>query len=573
MKEKLAKSICDAVSLDFDVIDKNLVPPKDFKNGDFAFPCFLLSKVLGKNPVESAIELSKKIKLPKDFEKFEVAGPYINFYLDRKLFSKKLLNEVLEKGEDYGKGEKKSKNIIIDYASYNIAKEIHVGHLRTTFIGHALQRIFQYLGYDVTAINYLGDWGTQFGFVYAGCKIWGRPEIPDVDKLVDVYVKATSLRKAQDEDRVIEEDKDKPNVNEMAREYFKDLESGDKEAVDFWRWCKEGSLKYIYEIEKRFGLKFDSHDGEAFFNDKMKDVEDILKNSKILQESRGALGVDLGKEIGFARVFSEDGRSLYITRDIAAAFYREKVYHPEQMLYVVATQQALHFKQLIGIFEKIEPNIAKKIKHISFGFVPGMKTREGGAISLRAYLDESHKRALDVYRNEVSIKPEGIDEEEIAEKVSIGAGFFYFLSVSNQKDLHFNWKEVLTFQGDSGPYLQYAVARLNSVIEKANNENIKLTKDDELNMDSLVDDEAFYLISLLSNFGKTIEKAGQAYEPYLIANYVLDVAKAFSKVYRTHRVLGETKDVALANLLLFVATREVLKSGLYLIGVPIIDKM
>ncbi len=573
MKNLLVKCICEVVDLNFDVVDKNLVPPKDFKNGDFAFPCFLLSKILGKNPVECAKELSEKIKLPKEFEKLEVVGPYINFYLNRKLFSKNILNEILEKGKDYGKGENKSKNIVIDYASYNIAKEIHVGHLRTTFIGHSLQRIFKFLGYNVIAINYLGDWGTQFGFVYAGCKIWGMPDTSDVDKLVDVYVKATRLRKAQDDGKVSKEDEDKPNVNQMARDYFKSLESGDKDAVDFWLWCKDGSLKYIYEIEKRFGIEFDSHDGEAFFNDKMSDVEDILRNSGVLEESRGALGIDLGKEIGFARVFSEDGRSLYITRDIAAAFYREKVYHPEEILYVVASQQSLHFKQLIGVFEKIAPNIAKKIKHVSFGFVPGMKTREGGAISLRDYLNESHKRALEIYQNEVSVKPEGIDEEEIAEKVSIGASFFYFLSISNLKDLHFNWKEVLTFQGDSGPYIQYAVARLNSVIKKSNDEGIHLEKNCDFKMDSLIDDESFYLISLLSTFKEVVFKASKAYEPSIIANYVLDVAKAFSKVYRTHRVLGESKDISNSNLLLFVATREVLKNGLYLIGVPVIDRM
>ena len=574
MKSLLVKSLKEVTNLNEDVIDKNLVVPKDFKNGDFSFPCFLVAKSLGTDPKTCANQICEKLVLPKEFEKVQAVGPYLNFYLDRNEYSKEIISEILKKGDNYAKGEDKKKNIVIDYAAYNIAKQLHVGHLRTTFIGLSLSRVFKFLGYNVTAINYLGDWGTQFGFVYAGCKIWGRPETADVDSLVEVYVKATKLRHAQDDGNVSKEDEGKPNVNEMAREYFKRLEAKEKEALDFWNWCKEGCLKYIDEVEKRFGLEFDSHDGEAFFNDKMHDVEKMLKDSGILEESQGALGVDLGEEKGFARIFAPDGRSLYLTRDIAAVFHRNKTYNPEKILYVVAAQQALHFKQLIGVVEKLDEDISKKIIHVSFGFVPGMKTREGGAISLKDYLNESHKRALEVYQNEVSVKPEGIDEDEIAEKVSIGASYFYFLSISNNKDLHFNWKEVLNFQGDTGPYLQYAVARINSIISKANNEGITVSENDNLETKCFNDDDSFHLISLLSKFKETIEKAGETYEPSIISNYVLEVSKAFSKVYRTHRVLGEDDvNVSKANLALFIATRTVLSKGLYLIGVPVIERM
>ncbi|MGI6680620.1 MAG: arginine--tRNA ligase [Bdellovibrionota bacterium] len=573
MREKLIDSIKEATNLDRELIDKNLVVPKDFKNGDLAFPCFILAKTFKKSPSDCATELREKIILPKEFKKAKAVNAYLNFFLNRKEFSKNVLKDILSDPENYGKRESNGKNIVIDYASYNIAKEIHVGHLRTTFIGHSLQRIFKHLGYNVTAINYLGDWGTQFGFVYAGCKIWGKPDSADIDKLVDVYVKASRLRKMQDENKVSKEDATKPIVNEIARDYFLRLEAGEKEALDFWVWCKEGSLKYILEVEKRFGLEFDSHDGEAFFNDKIKDVEDKLRESNVLEESLGALGVDLGEELGFARIFSPDGRSLYLARDIAAALYRDRVYNPEQILYVVAMQQSLHFKQLVGVLEKFAHKTAKKIKHIGFGFVPGMKTREGGAISLSEYLNESHKRALEVYRNEVGVKLDGVDEQEIAEKVSIGASFFYFLSTTNLKDLHFSWKEVLTFQGDSGPYLQYAVARLNSVISKANEEGIECDNDFSLVSENFEDDESFYLISLLSKFNEIVLKASESYEPSVIANYVLEVSKAFSKVYRTHRILGEEIDIAKTNLSLFIATRTILKQGLYLIGVPIIERM
>ena len=574
MKSLLIKNLKDVTNLNEETIDKNLLPPKDFKNGDFSFPCFMVAKSQGVDPKTCAEDISKKIVLPKEFEKVVAVGPYLNFYLDRERLSKNVISEILKKGEDFAKGEDKKKNIVIDYAAYNIAKQLHVGHLRTTFIGHALQRIFKYLGYNVIAINYLGDWGTQFGFVYAGSQIWGKPETADVDNLVDIYVKATRLRKEQDAGEVKEEDKDKPNVNEMARDYFKRLEAGDKEAIEFWLWCREGALKYIYDVEKRFGLEFDSHDGEAFFNNKMHTVEQMLRDSGALVESQGALGIDLGEEKGFARIFAPDGRSLYLTRDIAAAFYRERMYNPESIIYVVAAQQNLHFKQLVGTIEKLDEKLSKKIKHVSFGFVPGMKTREGGAISLKDYLNESHKRALEVYQNEVSVKPDGIDEEEIAEKVSIGASYFYFLSVSNNKDLHFNWKEVLTFQGDSGPYLQYAVARINSIISKANSEGISIAENENIETSCFKDDDSFHLISLLSKFKETVQKASESYEPSVVSNYVLEVSKAFSKVYRTHRVIGEeNKNISKANLALFTATRAVLSKGLYLIGVPVIERM
>ena len=306
----------------------------------------------------------------------------------------------------------------------------------------------------------------------------------------------------------------------------------------------------------------------------MHTVEQMLRDSGALVESQGALGIDLGEEKGFARIFAPDGRSLYLTRDIAAAFYRERMYNPESIIYVVAAQQNLHFKQLVGTIEKLDEKLSKKIKHVSFGFVPGMKTREGGAISLKDYLNESHKRALEVYQNEVSVKPDGIDEEEIAEKVSIGASYFYFLSVSNNKDLHFNWKEVLTFQGDSGPYLQYAVARINSIISKANSEGISIAENENIETSCFKDDDSFHLISLLSKFKETIQKASESYEPSVVSNYVLEVSKAFSKVYRTHRVIGEeNKNISKANLALFTATRAVLSKGLYLIGVPVIERM
>lgn len=559
-------------------IEKLLTRPKDPKHGDWSLPCFQLAKESKTNPAEYSRALSEKLNTQKDLLKeldaIEPVGPYINFSLKRSFWNEKTIRHILSDGESVGKRNALNDSWVLEYSSPNIAKTFHVGHLRTTLIGLSLERVLRHLGHTVHTVNHLGDWGTQFGFVWAGCELFGRPQNPTVDELVDIYIQATTLRKQQDEKKVPPEHADKPNLNEMARGYFIRLEAGNEDAVNFWKWCLDISLKYLKGMYARLGIFFDHYTGESFYKDMVPDVEERVRKSGILEESDGALGVDLGKELGFVRIFADDGRSLYITRDIAAAMYRHEHFKPEKNLYVVAAQQSLHFKQLIAVMAKMNHPSAKEMVHIPFGFVPGMKTRGGGAISLKDFLDESYSKALEAYRTAVTKRPDGLNEEDIAEKVAIGATYFYFLSHSNIKDFNFRWEEALTFQGDTGPYCQYAVARLNSIIDKATSEGIKPVTDDRSFGELLVDDASHSLVSLLSRFEVVLSDVERTFEPNILADYIISLTHQFSSSYKHLRVIGaENSEISSARLTLLISLKNTLSTALYLIGVPVVQKM
>ncbi len=577
MHTQLIDSIAKATSLPQETIKKVLVRSKEIGHGDYAFPCFLLSKEWKLNPAESAKRLQASISLPPGIVKAESAGPYLNFYLDRTRFSQEIVSKILSEGENFGRGNNRDKKYIVEYSSPNIAKPFHVGHLRATLIGHALDRIFRHLGYDVTSINHLGDWGTQFGFVYAGCSIWGKPEVGTIDSLVDLYRRANGLRKAQDEKKVPPEDANKPNVNQMAKDYFVRLEADDKEAVEFWKWALDVSMDYYLKVYKRLGVRFDHYTGESFYRDKLSEVEDALKKSGILVNSEGALGVELDKKLGFVRVFTEDGRSLYMTRDLATAEYRYKTFNPDRILIVIGNPQELYLKQLFAVLEKMKHPIAGKMEHIAFGHVPGISTRKAAAgderISLGALLDDAYERALESYKKQVETdkRPEGLDEEKVAEAVGLGAVFFDYLSRTNNKDFHFDWDTALSFQGDTGPYILYAIARLNSIELKA--KEAGMNPGASFDASVLTDDDAYSLVSLLSKFSDVLEKAATEREPYHVALYALEIAKAFSSAYRKLRVLGEAPQIAQARLNLFMAARTVLKTSATLIGMQPVDRM
>ena len=420
-------------------------------------------------------------------------------------------------------------------------------------------------------MNHLGDWGTQFGFVYAGCKIWGRPD-GDMNEVVTRYVDANLLRKAQDKG----EELDKPNVNEIARDYFKRLEAGDPEAKEFWQWNLDLSLAYYHKTYARMGVAFDSWNGESFYMQFFDEYVEILKQSGILEDSKGALGVDLGKQLGFARLITEDGRTLYQTRDVITVDYREKTYHPERILYVVGAPQTLHFKQLQAIMAKLGHPAAEKITHIPYGHVPGISTRkmkgDAGDISLDALLDEAHERAKIAYESEVSKRPEGVDVEDVAEAVGLGAVYFNYLSRTNNKEFHFSWDEALNFKGDTGPYLMYAVARLFSMEERARKEGILPAP--HASGEKLGEPEAWEIATTLARFPQVLERASQDYEPCGICTYALDLAKAISRAYVKLRVLGEEDlEAARARLTLYVAARTVLASALKLLGIRPLERM
>lgn len=571
VREHLVHALSKASGLDSAVIEKTLTKSTQIEHGDFAFPCFPLAKTWKISPPECAQKLAAAITLPLGVQKAEPAGPYLNFFLNRAPVVQNVVTSALSKQWPVAKGAQRPETVIVEFASPNIAKQYHVGHLRNILIGNALDRIYRHLGFKVVSINHLGDWGTQFGFIWVACQIWGKPQNATVSDLTALYIRASNLKKAQEENAVAPEDKDKPDANQMAREYFLKLEGGDKEAFEFWKWIYDVSLAYLKPLDERLGVKFDHYLGESFYRDKLDAVETSIRESGILEDSRGAKGVDLGKKLGFARIFAEDGRSLYITRDLAAADWRFKNFSPSKIIYVVAAPQTLHFQHMIGIFDRMKHPVAGLIKHVAYGQVPGISTRAGTAVTLESLLDEANERALETYRSEVERKPAGLDENEVAKKVGLGAVVFEFLSRSNTKDFNFTWEHALSFSGDSGPYLQYAVARLNSIEEKARSEglNVSTTFDAE----SIVDADAYSLVTLLGRFEDVLNRSAAEYEPYYISLYALEVAKTFAGVYRSLRVVGAEKNAAEARLALFMATREVLKTCMNLIGIPAVDRM
>ena len=571
MQESLISAISSAAQLSREQVAKVLVRTQEIGHGDFAFPCFQLSREWKLSPPECARKLREKLLLPQGISKVEIAGPYLNFFLERAHFSREVITRILRAGLDIGAGGVRPETVIVEYSSPNIAKPLHVGHLRNISIGHALELLYRHLGYKVIAVDHLGDWGTQFGFVYAGCQLWGRPSSPTIEALVDLYVRASALRKAQEEGKVEAADSGKPDVNQMAREYFKRLEAGDAEALAFWQWCLDISMDYFESVYSRLDVKFDYHHGEAFYRGMIADVEKMLRASGILQESKGALGVDLGKELGFVRVFTEDGRSLYMTREIATVNYRYQTFRPGRILHVVGAQQELYFRQFKEILRRLKHPAADLVVHVAYGYVPGMKTRRGSAVGLSELLDEARERALVAYREEVTKRPEGVDEAEIAEKVGVGAIIFYLLSHGKNKDMQFSWREALNFQGDSGPYVQYALARLNSILGKAAEAGIGQAEG--FDPAELADDAAHELVVLLSRFEEVLEKAAKEYEPNQLAAYALSLARTFSASYQTLRVLGEEAGAARARLALFMALRYVLHTCLRLIGVPPVERM
>jgi arginyl-tRNA synthetase len=464
----------------------------------------------------------------------------------------------------------KKETVIVEYSSPNIAKPFHVGHLRATLIGNALDRMYRFHGYQVESINHLGDWGTQFGYVWAGCSIWGVPSEFTVANLVELYKKATSLKEEQEKHPPQESEK---NVQDIARSYFLDLEKGQREAITFWKQCVDVSLEYLKSTYKRLDISFDHYTGESFYSDKLFEIEQELQASSLLIDSEGAKGVPLEGELGFARIFTPDGRSLYLTRDLAAAEYRYNRFKFIKSIYVVGSPQTLHFKQLKAVLKLLKKPYADSLLHLPFGHVLGMKTRgEGKTIELNNFLDEAFSRALDAYHSQVSKRPEGLDENEVADKVARSAILFSTLNRTNIKDVHFNWEEALSFQGDSGPYLLYAYARINGIIHKATEAGISI-ESDSLSEEVLHKHEAKTLLLSILNFEKAFTLALASNEPLILCSYALDLAKSVSKAYLTLKVVGEDKDTSQTNLALFMGAKNQLKRVFSLLGIESLERM
>lgn len=561
-KEIIAKELEKMdLGLGFEEIYKLIeIPPQD-NMGDYSFPCFSLAKTMRKNPALIAEDLAEKIDL-EGFEKIENLNAYLNFYVDRKVFEEEILKEILEKKENYGSSDKGSgKNIVIDFSSVNIAKPFHIGHIRSTVIGDALRNIHNFLGYNTIASNYIGDYGTQFGTMIAAYKLWGDEEKlreNPIKELLNLYVRYN--KEAAEDEKMMND----------ARAEFKNLESGEEEATRLWKHFKEISFNEFDRVYKMLDIDFDNYNGESYHSEFIPAVLEELKDKDLLVESDGAYIVDLSEfDLPPAIIIKSNGSSAYITRDIATAINRKKVYDFDKNLYVVATQQNLHFQQLFAILKLMGYDFYDDCKHIPFGMVSlkdqTLSTRKGQVVFLEDVLNKAVDKTKEIMENRDS-KIENVDE--VAEIVGIGAVKFQELYNNRIKDYVFDWDEVLNFDGETGPYVQYTYARAKSVLRKADyNENT------EISFDNITSDEEFALVKALGNFKDVVAKAGEKYEPSLITRHLTEIAKNFNKFYNACQINVEDEKVKEERLALTYATSIVIKTGLGLLGIKTVEQM
>ena len=564
-KEIIAKKINNIVNLDETNIYNNLeIPPKQ-DMGDYAFPCFVLSKELKKSPQIIAEEIKDKIELDENISEIKVVGGYLNFYLNKEYFIKNVLNEMAEKNENYGSSNiGNGKNIVIDYSSPNIAKPFHIGHLRSTVIGNSIYKIYKYLGYNCIGINHIGDWGTQFGKLIEGYKRWGNEyniEENPIDELTKIYIRINNLCK-EDE-----------SVLEDCRNNFKKLEDGDEYCVNLWKKFKELSLKEFERIYDLLDVHFDSYNGEAFYSDKMQEVVDILERKGLLVESEGAKVVDLSEQGMIPCIIEKsNGSTTYATRDLAAIMYRAREYDFNKAIYLTSYEQILHFKQIFEVAKMLDldKKYTSNLIHAPFGMVQlktgKMSTREGIIVKLEDLLNESITRVKAIIENK---NPNLENKEEIAKQVGIGAVIFNDLYNNRIKDEVFDWDIMLNFNGETGPYMQYIYVRTKSILEKAG----YVPKIEDVDFSLLNNDTAYKIIKLIYSFQDTIIQVAEKYEPYIIARYLINLAQSFSTFYNENKILGEEKKVQDTRVYLTYAVGNVLKIGASLLGIKMPDRM
>ena len=555
-----------AINLNTNELETFIEKPKDIKNGDYAFPCFRLAKELKKAPPQIANEIKEKIEVNEEFNrKVEVLGGYLNFYVNQKLLVEEVLCNIEHNEESTKPKIGEGKNIIIDYSAPNIAKPFHIGHLRSTVIGGALYNIYKYLGYNITGINYLGDYGTQFGKLIEGYKLWGDEydiEKEPINELTKIYI------------RINQECKENDDILNACRDNFKKLEEGDAYCRQIWEKFKNLSLKEFQKVYDLLGSKFDSWNGESFYSDKMGEVLEILEKSGKLMESQGAKIIDL-EEKGINTpciIEKSNGSSTYATRDLAAILYRSRTYNFDKALYVTSYEQVLHFKQVFEVAKLlgIEEKYIKGLKHIPFGMVllptGKMSTREGNIIKLEELLNEAIKRAGDIIEKK---NPMLENKEEVAKKVGIGAVIFNDLANSRVKDEIFDWNQILNFQGETGPYIQYTYVRTKSVLEKAGN----LPNIDEINKEKLLDEYAIAILKLIYEFEDILIQVTNKEEPSILARYLIDLAKAYSSFYNENKIITDDKELQNARVYLTYGVSEILKTGANLLGIEMPEKM
>lgn len=558
-KDLIAGKISSLLEIEKDEVSRLLEIPPRQEMGDYAFPCFQLAKTLRKAPNMIANELKDKLEI-SEIERIEVLGPYVNFFLNKSIFLQGVVEQILSGKEDYGTSDMgEGKTVIVEFSSPNIAKPFHVGHLFTTVIGNSLSRIYKFQGYNTVRINHLGDWGTQFGKLISGYERWVDKEKlkqSPIEELNRIYVKFHE-----------EAEKDK-SLDDEARQHFKNLEDGKEYEYNLWKEFRELSLMVFERVYRELGVEFDSYAGESFYGDKMDEVVDILSEKGILTESNGAKVVMLDEfNMPPTIIKKADGATIYATRDLAAAIYRKRTYDFHKNIYVVGTPQALHFKQVFKTLSLAGFEWAEDCVHVGFGLVkfPGkmMSSRKGDVVLLDDLLKEAVVTAEKIIHDK---NPNLMDKEAVARKVGIGAIIFTYLKNSREKDIIFDWDEILSFDGETGPYVQYTYARAKSILRK--NE-----LPDSADLTLLSNQEEFELSKTLEGFGNVVRQAMDKNEPSVLTRYVLQAAKDFNKFYNNCPINSAEENLKNARLNLVLATTIVIRNALNLLGIETVEEM
>lgn len=566
MKENVSKVISEVVGgMEREQIKELLETPPDSSMGDMALPCFAFAKVMHKNPASIALEIKEKLEDYKDdlcIDRIDAVGGYCNLFFDRAEYVKKVLTSWQQDNHGVMKtGE--GKTVCIDYSSPNIAKNFHVGHLRTTVIGNSLYKIYDKLGYKVVRINHLGDWGTQFGKLIVAYKKWSSKEAVEekgIQELLDIYVKFNSEKEAY------------PELMDEARGWFAKMEAGDKEALSIWEWFKKISMIEFERVYKMLGIDFDSYTGESFYREKVPALSKILTEKGLLVESQGANVIDLSEyDMPPCMITKKDGSSIYHSRDIAAVLYRKEKYDFDKCLYVTGLEQSLHFKQVFKAIELMGYDYYKNLIHVPYGLVSlegeKLSTRTGNIIYAEDILNEAINRAKELINEK---NPTLEDKDNVSKKVGIGAVIFHDLFNQRIKNIDFSWDDVLSFEGTTGPYVQYTYARAGSILRKYG----KKITDSNIEYKALTDDPTYELIKAISGYEKAIEAAATRYEPSVIARFLISLCTTFNKFYQECKILKEeNENVKTARLYLVGLAKDIIVEGCDLLGIQCPEEM
>lgn len=549
-------------SLSREEISSLIEVPPSYEMGDYAFPVFKLAKTFRKAPNIIAEELSAKFGEAEYFEKIENAGPYLNFFINREKLARTTIEAIKEEGEMYGSSDMgKGKTVIVEFSSPNIAKPFHIGHIRTTVIGNSLYKIYKFLGFDTVAINHLGDYGTQFGMLISAYKKWGDHDVIEGDPINELLKLYVRFNKEMETDL---------ELREEARYWFKELENKNEEALELWTWIREISLKEFNKVYDMLGVEFDSFKGESYYSDRMPKIIDELKEKELLEESDGAYIVDLDKYgMPPALIMKDDGSTLYATRDIAAACYRKERYDFYKNIYVVGSQQILHFQQWMKVVELMGHEWVKDCVHIPFGMVSladgTLSTRRGKVVYLEDVLKTATQKTLDIIEER---SPNLENKEKVSKQLGIGAVIFQELFNQRIKDYVFSWEKTLSFEGETGPYVQYTYARTNSILEKG---GFKIEDDADYSL--LKSKEEINITRLLYGFPNTILDSMEKDEPFFITRQLVEIAKAFNKFYNACPIIIEDTELKKARMSLTYSVKTVLKTGLALLGIEAPERM